>query len=67
MAGDPGRALRARQVPRREAVRDPLESPCEDAGLDVADDPLDYEWGYEYPTEDQWDMGQTWGLCWAPD
>jgi hypothetical protein len=55
------------KYPGEQAVRDPLESPCEDAGLDVAEDPLDYEWGYEYPTEEQWEMGQTWGLCWAPD
>ena len=55
------------RYPGEQAVREPLESPCEDAGLDVADDPLDYEWGYEYPTKEQWEMGQTWGLCWAPD
>jgi hypothetical protein len=53
--------------PGEPAVRAPLASPCEDAGLDVAADPLDYEWGYEYPTKEQWEMGQTWGLCWAPD
>ena len=57
----------AAKYPGEAAVRDQLESPCEDAGLDVAEDPLDYQWGYEYPTEEQWDMGQTWGLCWAPD
>lgn len=57
----------ARTYPGVQAVREPLVSPCEDAGLDVADDPLDYQWGYEYPTEEQWEMGQTWGLCWAPD
>jgi hypothetical protein len=53
--------------PGTAVVRDQLASPCEDAGLDVAADPLDYKWGYEYPTKEQWDMGQTWGLCWAPD
>lgn len=53
--------------PGEQAVKERLETPCEDAGLDVADDPLDFQWGYEYPTEEQWEMGQTWGLCWAPD
>ncbi len=57
----------AGKYPGEAAVKAPLESPCEDAGLDVAADPLDYQWGYEYPTKEQWDMGQTWGLCWAPD
>lgn len=57
----------AGKYPGEQAVRDPLKSPCEDAGLDFADDPLDYQWGYEYPTKEQWEMGQTWGLCWAPE
>jgi hypothetical protein len=42
------------------------QTQCENAGLDVADDPLDYEWGYEWPTREQWEMGQTFGRCWAP-
>jgi len=54
------------EYPGETAVKEQLESPCEDAGLDAADDPLDYQWGYEYPTEAQWEMGQTYGLCWAP-
>ncbi|PWN01670.1 hypothetical protein DJ010_16645 [Nocardioides silvaticus] len=58
---DPG------EYPGVAAAKDALETPCSDAGLDVADDPLDYRWGYEYPTKEQWEMGQTWGLCWAPD
>ncbi|HWJ83117.1 MAG TPA: septum formation family protein [Nocardioides sp.] len=41
--------------------------PCENAGLDVAADPLEFDWGYEYPTQEQWDAGQTFGRCWAPD
>ena len=57
----------AGKYPGEQAVRDQLEAPCENAGLDVASDPLDYQWGYEYPTKEQWEMGQTWGLCWAPD
>ncbi|WP_183092712.1 septum formation family protein [Nocardioides stalactiti] len=60
-------AYDTKTYPGAEAARDRLEGPCEDAGLDVADDPLDYEWGYEYPTKEQWAMGQTYGLCWAPD
>lgn len=40
---------------------------CEDAAADRADDPLTFEWGYEWPTREQWDMGQTFGRCWAKD
>ena len=38
-----------------------------DAGREVADDALDYEWGYEWPTAEQWEAGQDYGRCWAPD
>ena len=53
--------------PGEEAVQEQGQGPCEDAGLEVAADPLDYEWGYEWPTEEQWDSGMTFGRCWAPD
>ncbi|QZY30278.1 septum formation family protein [Nocardioides coralli] len=43
------------------------EDPCRAAGEAAADDPLDFQWGYEWPTADQWRAGQTWGLCWIPD
>ncbi|WP_121256593.1 septum formation family protein [Nocardioides ferulae] len=43
------------------------ETPCEDAGRAAAEDPLDFRWGYEWPTAEQWAAGQTWGLCWVPD
>ena len=33
----------------------------------MAEDALDYEWGYEWPTAEQWAAGQTYGRCWAPD
>ena len=43
------------------------QGPCEDAGREVAEDALDYEWGYEWRTADQWAAGQTYGRCWAPE
>jgi len=43
------------------------QSPCQDAGEAVASDTLSYQWGYEWPTADQWKSGQTFGRCWAPD
>ncbi len=53
--------------PGVEAAQNRGQTQCENAGLDAADDPLDYEWGYEWPTAEQWEMGQTFGRCWAPD
>ncbi|GAA3829437.1 hypothetical protein GCM10022242_33490 [Nocardioides panacisoli] len=53
--------------PGVQAAESRGQTPCENAGLDVADDPLQFDWGYEYPTADQWAAGQTFGRCWAPD
>jgi hypothetical protein len=48
-------------------VRAAGETPCEAAARRVASDSLNFRWGYEWPTEKQWDAGQHHGLCWAPD
>lgn len=56
----------AREYPGDERVRTAGEGPCQYAGRAVADDPLNYRWSYERPTREQWDAGQTYGICWAP-
>lgn len=66
------RALRtvpftAKDYPGEARVRAAGEAPCEAAGRAAADDALNFRWSYEWPTEEQWDNGQTYGLCWAPD
>ncbi|HWJ67488.1 MAG TPA: septum formation family protein [Nocardioides sp.] len=53
--------------PGEKRVRAAGRSQCEDAAADVAEDPLAFEWGYEWPTKEQWEMGQAFGRCWAPD
>jgi hypothetical protein len=40
---------------------------CQAAARAIASDALDYEWGYEWPTKDQWQAGQDYGRCWSPD
>ncbi|WP_245596411.1 septum formation family protein [Nocardioides alkalitolerans] len=40
--------------------------PCQSVAAGLAEDALDYEWGYEWPTPEQWTAGQTYGICWAP-
>lgn len=52
--------------PGRDVVSAAGEETCREAGRSAAPDPLDFEWGYEWPTEEQWDMGRTYGLCWVP-
>lgn len=53
--------------PGRRAITAAGEQPCNDAAGDRADDPLDYEWGFEGPDKQQWAAGQTFVRCWAPD
>ena len=60
------RAPDGRRIPARRPSPTAGTGPCEDAGATVADDPLDYQWGYEGPDKQQWDAGQTFGRCWAP-
>lgn len=59
--------LDGERYPGTDAARSAGEVPCEDAGRARAADPLDFEWGYEWPTQAQWEAGRTWGLCWVPD
>ncbi len=53
--------------PGEKQVRAAGEEPCRDAGAAVAADTLDYQWGYEWPSAEQWATGQHYGRCWAPD
>ncbi|TIC84839.1 hypothetical protein E8D34_14085 [Nocardioides sp. GY 10113] len=57
----------ARDYPGAAAARERGQGTCEDAAEALADDPLDFEWGYEWPTKAQWGNGMTFGRCWAPD
>ena len=52
--------------PGEKRVRAAGRAQCEDAGADFAEDPLVFEWGYEWPTAEQWEGGQKYGRCWAP-
>jgi hypothetical protein len=52
--------------PGEKRVSSEGQDPCESAGRAVAEDTLNFEWSYEYPTREQWQNGQTYGVCWAP-
>ena len=52
--------LRRRRLPRRgRASATPARRPARTPAGAAAEDPLDYQWGYEWPTAEQWDAGQT--------
>lgn len=53
--------------PGVDVVRAAGRSRCENAAADRAADPLAFEWGYEWPTAEQWRAGQTFGRCWTRD
>ncbi len=53
--------------PGEAAAEERGQEQCENAGNRAADDPLDFQWGYEWPNEEQWRAGTTYGLCWVPD
>jgi hypothetical protein len=54
------------KYPGEDHVRAAGQSPCQDAGRAVASDPLNYQWSYQWPNLQQWQAGQTYGVCWAP-
>ncbi|WP_051247062.1 septum formation family protein [Nocardioides halotolerans] len=62
-----GKAAKKGRYPGEGVVKDAGQGPCADAAREIASDALDYQWGYEWPTRDQWQAGQTYGRCWSPD
>lgn len=58
--------LPGRAYPGGAEARAAGQSACEDAAGEVAADPLNYRWGYEWPTAAQWRSGQHYAVCWAP-
>jgi hypothetical protein len=70
-ADSPWRAITAydvkgRAYPGERGVQSAAQKQCKKAGKDVADDLLNYRWGFDWPTAKQWRAGQRFGLCWAP-
>ncbi|MDP3892079.1 MAG: septum formation family protein [Nocardioides sp.] len=58
--------LTGKGYPGAGAVRRAGQQPCEDAGRQRAEDRLDFEWGYEWPSRRQWQAGTRYGVCWVP-
>ncbi len=63
--------LAGRTYPGRNAVQERGVEPCTEAARAEAEDALDFQWGYEWPTRSQWvgsngQPGQKYGVCWAP-
>lgn len=52
--------------PGIDTVREAGTRPCRAAGRAASGDALDFRWGYEWPTAEQWREGRTYGICWVP-
>jgi hypothetical protein len=55
------------RYPGVETVREAGEERCSDQVRGRNDFALEYSYGWEWPTADQWAAGQRYGICWAPD
>lgn len=55
------------RYPGTKALRAAAADTCQTAAQQVAADSLSYQWGYDWPTAEQWRHGQHYGLCWAPE
>jgi hypothetical protein len=56
-----------KRYPGTARVRTAGDETCRDRVAGEADDPLSFEYGWEWPTREQWGRGQRYGYCWAPD
>jgi len=59
--------LTGRKYPGQDAVRAVGQGRCKRDAKAVAEDALNYQWGYDWPTARQWAAGTRFGLCWAPN
>ena len=56
-----------KRYPGTARVRSAGDESCRERVAGQAEDPLSFEYGWEWPTREQWDNGQRYGYCWAPD
>jgi hypothetical protein len=57
----------AKAYPGQQRVRSAGDDTCRDRVRERAEDPLKFQYGWEWPTRKQWLDGQRFGYCWAPD
>ena len=47
-------------------VTSDADDTCRDIAGSRSEDPLKYEWSFEWPNRELWRSGQKWGWCWIP-
>lgn len=58
--------LPGRKFPAPKQIAARMDPACRAAARARADDPLDFRWSQEGPTQERWDAGRTYGICWIP-
>lgn len=59
--------FKSEEYPGKAAAKEAGQQVCQQAAANLADNVLNFQWSYEWPTEKQWEAGQNYGLCWAPE
>ena len=54
------------RYPGRARVRTAGDGPCADRVEERSGSVLEFSYGWEWPTREQWAAGQHYGYCWAP-
>lgn len=54
------------RYPGVAAVREAGDETCADRVRAANDFVLEYSYGWEWPTREQWQAGRRYGICWAP-
>jgi hypothetical protein len=55
------------RYPGAARLRTAGDAECKSRAAARAEDSLRFRYGWEWPTEEQWDTGQRFGYCWVPD
>lgn len=55
------------RYPGVAAVREAGDDACSDEVSSRNESLLEYRYGWEWPTAEQWQAGQRYGFCWAPE
>lgn len=53
--------------PGVDAVRDQGDERCSQQARTVQGNPDEWRYGWQWPTKQQWQVGISYGYCWAPD
>ena len=56
-----------KRYPGTKVVRAAGDVTCKTRVREISDSSLKFRYGWEWPTKDQWQHGQRYGYCWAPD